>query len=615
MGEQNFTVINLDGGLNLVDTHYTNQQTTGTCRVLDNYESTVEGGYRRIDGFTKFGTTQPTGSADSILGVFPYADGVISVASAGVYFSDDGITWVQVNRDTYVAQTGTVAVTNVPGTYIQVDGTGTLFTTEFTVGGHIRIDGNIREIAAITSNTDMTLATEIAGGYAGPETPYANGDGSLAGSVIARTSQGIAEFAWLETDGEYGSVVMADTSGNNDAVRLQITGSGGGRVYSYDELTSTSFACPSNPRHCTTFEQRVVVAYSDNNGTTEAGTVSWSDRYQNQRFDGTSAGSVQVDSPIVAIKPFRDRLIIFCKSSIYQLSSINDSSNLQVSPVSYTTGCAAAGSVQEIAGDVLFLSFEGVRTISTSDKFGDIDFGIVSNSVDPLIKEIVRDLGSVNVSSCMVRTKNQYRLFYTGSGLATDRQHGLVGTHKKNREGGVGFQWSRIVGIPVASISSGTNTFITLGSNEERIFHGGYDGYIYHHDTGDDFDGSEVAASFELNEVDYGDVGLKKTLHYIKTFGSIEGSTDTVNVEISYDYNSARTMQPPNYVLTLDAGLDVYGVGLYDVATYGGGTDFVDMVNVAGSGFSNNFAFSSRGTGAPYTINSIYVDIRLGVKQ
>ena len=615
MGEQNFTVINLDGGLNLVDTHYTNQQLTGTCKVLDNYESTINGGYRRIEGFTKYGTAQPSGSADNVLGVFPYADGIISISSTGVYFSTDGITWVQVNRDTYTTQTGTIEVTNVPGTYIQVNGVGTTFTTEYSVGGHILIGADLREIAAIADNTDMTLATEIAGGVAALTAHKANGTGTLSGSLINRTGQGVTEFAWLEADGEYGSVVMTDTTGSNDAARLQITGSGGSRVYFYDSLDTDSFSIPATPRHCTTFEQRVVVAYSVTNGLTEAGTVTWSDRYQNQRFDGASAGSIQVDSPVVAIKPFRDRLIIFCKSSIYQLSSINDSANLQVSPVSYTTGCAAAGSVQEIAGDVLFLSYDGVRTITSSDKYGDINFGIISDSVDPLVKDLVRDLGSVTISSCIVRTKNQYRLFYTGASLTADRQHGLIGTFKKDRQGNVGWQWSRAVGIPVAAIASDTNSFITLGSNEERIYHGGYDGYIYQHDTGDNFDGSNVAASFELNEVDYGDVGLKKTLHYIKAFGNMEGSIDPIDVQIKYDYNSSRTMQPTPYMLALDAGLDKYGVAVYGTATYGGGSSFVEQINVAGSGFSNNFSFSSEGLGAPFTINSLYIDVRLGVKQ
>ena len=87
----------------------------GVARELRNFEVSIEGGYRRINGFAKFGgasAVQPTGSADTILGVTPYADGVIACASTNIYFSQDGITWVTINKlsagggDDYATFTG-----------------------------------------------------------------------------------------------------------------------------------------------------------------------------------------------------------------------------------------------------------------------------------------------------------------------------------------------------------------------------------------------------------------------------------------------------------------------------------------------------------------------------
>ena len=72
-------------------------RTPGAATVLQNFEVAIEGGYRRINGFTKFGgasATQPTGSDDEIFGVRPYADGVIVAAGNALYFSQDGITWL-----------------------------------------------------------------------------------------------------------------------------------------------------------------------------------------------------------------------------------------------------------------------------------------------------------------------------------------------------------------------------------------------------------------------------------------------------------------------------------------------------------------------------------------
>ena len=53
-------------------------KTPGVAKDLRNFEVSTEGGYRRINGYQKFGTTnatQPTGGTTNILGVFPYADG------------------------------------------------------------------------------------------------------------------------------------------------------------------------------------------------------------------------------------------------------------------------------------------------------------------------------------------------------------------------------------------------------------------------------------------------------------------------------------------------------------------------------------------------------------
>lgn len=610
MGEQVYNVINLDGGLDLVDTHYTLQSRPGTCRVLTNFEPSIEGGYRRINGYERFGTAQPSGGANEVVGTYPYADGIVAVSSDGVYFSTDGTTWSQVNRDTYTAQTGTVEVTAVSGEYIQVTGSGTSFTTEYAVDDHIRIDGNIRQIAAITSDTDLTLESEIAGGVVAGTAHYKNGAQTLSGGTIARTSQGHSFFAWLESDGEYGSLVITDSTGNNNAAYFKIEGSGAGRYYYYDDLNATDFAAPLAPKFCATFEQRVFVANRDG----QTGTIFWSDRYQNQRFDGASAGSAQVDSPIMAIKPFKDKLIIFCRNSIYQLVNVNDSANIAILPIAYNTGCAASGSVQELGGDLIFLSHDGIRTLTATDKYGDVTLGVISRQIDGYIKEILNSVDGLRITSTTIRYKNQYRLFYTDSSYADGEQLGLVGTYKIGLNGQLSWQWSRLQNIPVASIDSIANSFIT-NQEEEKIYHGGYDGYVYRHDYGNDFNGSNIYSQMELNEVDYGDIGMKKTLHYVKIFGDIEGATDDIDMYVKYDYEDENTAQPDAYTIVGITGIALYGTAIFGTDTFGGESKFNKRVLVEGSGFSNKFIFTSDGMNSPYSLNSLYIDLRVGAKQ
>ena len=105
-----------DGGLVKSANSIDLLRTPGVARELRNFEVSTEGGYRRINGFAKYGggsAVQPTGGTATILGVFPYADGVIVTAGTNIYFSNTGTSWLQINRssvsnsgDNYTTFTG-----------------------------------------------------------------------------------------------------------------------------------------------------------------------------------------------------------------------------------------------------------------------------------------------------------------------------------------------------------------------------------------------------------------------------------------------------------------------------------------------------------------------------
>ena len=50
----------------------------------------------------------------------------------------------------------------------------------------------------------------------------------------------------------------------------------------------------------------------------------------------------------------------------------------------------------------------------------------------------------------------------------------------------------------------------------EALFHTDETGYVYQHDTGNSFDGSNVEAEFQTPDMDYGDNGLRKSLYKVK---------------------------------------------------------------------------------------------------
>jgi len=62
-------------------------QEPGSAVVLRNFEPSVEGGYRRIEGYDKYDSAQVTGSAAFVRGVTYYNDGVYAAVGDGLYFS------------------------------------------------------------------------------------------------------------------------------------------------------------------------------------------------------------------------------------------------------------------------------------------------------------------------------------------------------------------------------------------------------------------------------------------------------------------------------------------------------------------------------------------------
>ena len=72
----------------------------GVASTLRNFEVDADGGYRRVNGFSPFGAgsaARPNG-ANTILGLQVYGDGVIATSDDDIFFSQDGTSWLQLNK-------------------------------------------------------------------------------------------------------------------------------------------------------------------------------------------------------------------------------------------------------------------------------------------------------------------------------------------------------------------------------------------------------------------------------------------------------------------------------------------------------------------------------------
>jgi hypothetical protein len=521
---QPFT-ISCDGGLINTSNSLELLKTPGFATKLKNFEVNISGGYRRINGFTKFGGTSATkpNTTEKVLGIFVYGDGVIVCSGTDIFFSEDGTSWLQINRD------------------------------------------------SVSSSGDN----------------YATFTGR---SVLTRTNQGQCSFALYEGNYDYGELIICDGVNLPFLFRMEGTGALSTRTFFATELTVDSTVGPVN---AVIHDHHLVV----DGGTDEPNTIYWARTDEPAKFGGSGADNLALPDQVVGLRSFRNDLIIFCKNSIHKLININDTQTVAIVPVTTNVGCLNGKSIQEIAGDLLFLAPDGFRTVAGTSRIGDVELSTVSKQIQTTIKNIANTVSDYTISSVVIREKSQYRLFYSKATDSAPSSQGVIGVIRPN-----GFQWSETLGIQATAITSGFND-----AGIETYYHGDNSGNIYVHDNGNDFDGTAIAAEYQTPDIDYGDLGTLKTLHFVKISIGPEGSVQP-NLKVRYDYNSNQIPQPAEYVLENVPAPSIFGEVLFGTAVFGATEQPFVRQPIQGSGHSNFFNINSEDSNAPYTINGLYID-------
>jgi hypothetical protein len=412
-------------------------------------------------------------------------------------------------------------------------------------------------------------------------------------SVAARTSQGRCTFAVYEGTSDYGEIVICD--GVNEPFLFQMTGTGGleTRTFFAKEITVSGTV---GPAIAVIHDKHLVVA----GDASSKNTVYYSGTNNIDSFSSTGSGSVVISDAVVGLASFRGDLIIFGSNSIQKLSNINNSSTVAVTPITTNVGCLSHGSIQEIGGDILFLAPDGVRTIAGTARIGDVELSSVSRQIQDLIKEI--SVNSANIiTSAVLRSKSQYRLFYSTSGASPNTAKGIIGTLTSN-----GFAWSETLGIQALGLASDLDS-----DNVERIYHGDKDGYVYNHTSGNSFYNAgtlvDISAMYETPNFDFGDVGTRKTLKYARVSFSPEGEV-LPSFRVRYDYEDPAVPQPEARSISTIALPAIFGTSTFNAVTFGATTDPMERITLEGSGNTCSFRIFSEDQKASYAVNGIYID-------
>jgi hypothetical protein len=523
------SLIQLQGGLDTIADRVTLFQTPGKAVKMINFESGLKGGYRRIDGYTKYSAITPDGvGTDPVVTARSYRNGCIAVQGGNVYFSKDGTSWLQVNKDTSGA-----------------------FVSETTMPGL---------------------------------------------TALPRISNGVEHYRFEEfNNGIENELFIVDTQGVNPLARLVIKGDAT-FTYKYEEAGATEWGTGNvrYPTMVTAHNERLVVsgdpAYKNE--------VYYSDL--EQPFDFVGGGVINVSDVVVWCETFRENLIIFGKGLLKAVAGLGDPSLQNIETITSKIGCVAGGSVQEVAGGLLFLAHDGLRTVGATDRIDDFELGVVTTDIKDEVLDIVAKADTSYITSTVIRSRNQYRLFISDN---LDPLKGIGGVIRgqSSDAAGLAFEWNTFQGNSLYDVSS-----IRNDDNQETIYQVNASSYVYTHNEGSTFDGTNITAVFKTADMMFGDPNYRKTLQSIDTYINIEGITD-ISLQVIYDEPFGRTASPGVYGTDASGGLTVYDVAIYDTDTYDTVEDIIETTPLQGSGKLVSFIYQSNGASAPFTIQAMNV--------
>lgn len=506
------SVVSLGGGLILNKDVFS--MSPGEALQLSNFEPDIEGGYKKIQGTTKYNTNivpQVSTSSERLVMSAIFNDVVLAARGGSIHRAASGSgSW-----------TSTITSLGTPTT-----------------------DYEFREF-----NFDGTDNIIIATGTSSPQIL----NSSFSASVVNAT--GTANFKFVEVFKNH--IFFAGDASNKQQL---------------------SFMGPTLTNDFTT-----------NNG----------------------GGVIKVDTEIVGIKTFRDTLFIFGKDKIFKLTGTS-SSNFAIQAVTRRIGCVDGGSIQEFAGDIIFLAPDGLRTIAGTDRIDDIELGTVSKQIQTRIADITTH----NISSYIIRGKSQYRLFYpTALGQPESSARGIVATIKANPNSGeIGFEYGDLKGLKVSSTDSG---FI---SGEETIITGGYDGYVYLNESGNIFTSASgttnIIAFYRSPDMTMGDPGIRKNFQRILWNYDPNGAVGST-FDLEYDFNDDEVPQPASYDLTLGGNIAQYGFSgsAYGKAVYGSGGSNLQRQTIEGSGFTIATKITDSSSNNPIALKGFELEFTAGGRR
>ena len=563
---------NCEGGLVLNKSTFIMEP--GQALELTNFEPDVEGGYRRINGYNPYVIQQlpvTSLSSEPTLMSALFHDYVVAARGEKIYSSASTTLTLKITSSETMSGSGTINAKS---------------TTSFSSSGTLYMDSEIFTYTGVTATSFTGVTRATSSTTAAAHSTKTVISESWTERDTGRTNAAKYKFERFNFDGS-DKFIIVDQANAPTVFNTSLA------------ATDVSTSSVAGAKHVAAFKNHMF--YSGMSSTPQE--VVFSKPFDEDDFTSADgAGSIKVDDTIVALKVFREDLFIFCENRIFKLSGTT-STNFAVTPVTRNIGCVNGDTVQEFAGDLIFLGPDGLRTIAGTARIGDVELGTISSNVQSLFREQLSDSGSF--TSLVIPDKTQYRIFFSKDGGAESATTGVICVLKQQS-----FEFAQLKGIKPACTDS------VVESGNVIPIHGSFDGYVYRQDQGNTFNGTLVEAKYRSPDLTFGDPGIRKHMQRININYAPESTIDA-DMFVRYDYESQDSSRPAAYPLDTTDVAGTYGaVSIYGAATYGGPSQPIVRKSVEGSGFAVALRVEDGATTTgPYSLKGFQMEFQLGARR
>ncbi len=250
-------------------------------------------------------------------------------------------------------------------------------------------------------------------------------------------------------------------------------------------------------------------------------------------------------------------------------------------------------------GFAYYLDTKGVVQITSTQAYGNFEMATITRLIQPLI-DAKRGLAT---ASCIVRSGNQYRLFFSdGTGII------LYITQKSNPSG---VATATAAAVP---FDYGTTRYMNAidsvvdDDGIERIFGAGSDGYVYELDAGTSIDGSNITAfmllAFNNNKTPRSRKHYKRVILQATCSGIAQ-------VNVGYDLSYAGDESPTGMrdLQTLIGGGGYWDSFIWDSFNWDSATVQEYKIDTPGNGRNIGLLiYSDNAIDTEYTVSSAIIN-------